>query len=61
MQEPTLGPTTSSNPDRVGGVSWERATIEKLVQISPVHRFGYVQHMLTSAITFLAKGALEVD
>jgi protease-4 len=31
MQEPTLGPTTSSSPDRVGGVSWERATIEKLV------------------------------
>ena len=31
MQEPTLGPSTSSSPDRVGGVTWERATIEKLV------------------------------
>ena len=31
MQEPTLGPSTSSPPDRVGGVTWERATIEKLV------------------------------
>jgi protease-4 len=32
MQEPTLGPSTSSNsPERVAGVNWERATIEKLV------------------------------
>ena len=31
MTEPTFGPSTSSSPDRVGGVTWERATIEKLV------------------------------
>ena len=31
MTEPSLGPSSSSAPDRVGGVSWERATIEKLV------------------------------
>jgi len=31
MTEPTFGPSSSSPPDRVGGVSWERATIEKLV------------------------------
>jgi protease-4 len=31
MTEPTFGPSTSNSPDRVGGVTWERATIEKLV------------------------------
>ena len=31
MTEPTFGPSTSSSPYRVGGVTWERATIEKLV------------------------------
>jgi protease-4 len=31
MTEPTFGPSSSPPPDRVGGVSWERATIEKLV------------------------------
>ena len=31
MTEPTFGPTASPAPSTVAGVSWERATIEKLV------------------------------
>jgi protease IV len=31
MTEPNLGPSSSPSSDRVAGVSWERATIEKLV------------------------------
>ena len=31
MTEPTFGPSSSAAPQTVAGVSWERATIEKLV------------------------------
>jgi protease IV len=31
MTEPTFDTSSRTQPDRVGGVSWERATIEKLV------------------------------
>ena len=31
MTEPTFGPSSSAATDRVAGVNWERATIEKLV------------------------------